>query len=238
MIKFDFLKLFFNKPIPQTVISLGCNCFVRSVLARYQIIKRKEDGYMSLPFDLCITPLKSTIYFLQNDFKGLLDNIKWHSDLNCWYNPDFGSVFIHDTDCKTKSELIKRYKNRIKNFRKILNYAKKHNIKLTLVYHIDPMGPENNFNLVKTLPLEYFIDTNEDFNKLCKIMGQSNIVVIDTINSITKEKNCSNIHFIKLDIPSQEYALNWYKEEFFNSDEGQHFESAIANSIKMIINKG
>ncbi len=229
-----------NKKCCQRIISLGTNCFVRSIAARYSLIPRKIDGYLSLPFDLCVTPLKSVIHFLNNDFKGFFDNLEWHKELNCWYNTKFGVLFMHDEDCKKKQELIKRYKKRIENFRSTVKKANQNNIKLTFIYHIDPLGPENNSSYVETLPFEYFVDTKENFenlnNVLEKLCKRLNFLVIDSIDSL-KIPLDSNIRVIKVPIPAGEYSKNWYKEEFFASDEGLLFESAIAECIKRITEK-
>ena len=121
-IKLSFLtniNKYLNRYIP-----LGTNCFVRVKLSHYGIKPKKKFGEKTCPFDLCVTPIDSIDQILANDFKTYFNHIEYSDDQKMWINPFYKMKYPHDRDIKSKDKFIKRYSDRINNFRKILNSEK------------------------------------------------------------------------------------------------------------------
>ena len=108
-----------NKYIP-----LGTNCFVRVKLSHFGIKPKKKFGENTCPFDLCVTPIDSVEQILKNDFKTYFDHLEYSNVQNMWINPFYKMQYPHDRDIKSKDRFIKRYSDRINNFRKILTRQK------------------------------------------------------------------------------------------------------------------
>ena len=70
---FSFLQ---KKELKQTIISLGSNCFVRSVLTRHGLIQDRRQGYLSCPFDLCHSYLKAIIHFVDTNFEDYFEDVE------------------------------------------------------------------------------------------------------------------------------------------------------------------
>jgi len=135
----------------QIGISLGWNCYPSTKSVEMELRSRKSEGYHTCPFDLCVTNLKGIILCLQEDFKYFTDPnylrlIKLDSGsvtlknqtilVNIRYNfifnhesPGHANLYItekwekginHFVD-NNFEEFIKRYNNRINNFRNYLN---------------------------------------------------------------------------------------------------------------------
>ena len=108
------------------IVSLGYDCMIRTYTTIYMLKPGKRCGEKSLPFDLAITPPEMVLHFLQNDFQDYCSE-NWYYDLETtwWHNtPDTGVFYPHDTDCGPGDlEKIQfRLKQRIENFREILNF--------------------------------------------------------------------------------------------------------------------
>ena len=103
-------------------ISLGTNCFPRMKMNQFKIKPSKRDGELSCPFDLCTTPLESVAKILENDFADYFEDIQYDEEKKCWKNTKYKIFYIHDD--LNKEDFIKRYKQRIKNFRHITNTQK------------------------------------------------------------------------------------------------------------------
>lgn len=105
-------------------IPLGTNCFVRVKLSHYGIKPKKKFGEKTCPFDLCVTPIDFIDQILANDFKTYFNHLEYSDDQKMWINPFYKMKYPHDRDIKSKDKFIRRYSDRINNFRKILNSEK------------------------------------------------------------------------------------------------------------------
>ncbi len=111
-------------PYPtNTFISLGENCFTRTVLTRHNVKATKEQGELSMPFDLCVNSIRNTSKLIQNDFAGYFDNLEFDHDKNIYVNNSHCTLYTHDVDCSPQNpeKIITRYANRIANFRNIID---------------------------------------------------------------------------------------------------------------------
>ena len=99
-------------------ISLGWNC--SPAIMRKNIFKQeKKNGYLTQPFDLCVTPYSGLCKCLKDNFAQFfnlrIENYITMNAYNMWFN--------HETEFYQKNnfeEFKKRYENRINNFRKYL----------------------------------------------------------------------------------------------------------------------
>ena len=61
---------------------------------------------------------------MHHNFKTYFNHIEYSDDQKMWINPFYKMKYPHDRDIKSKDKFIKRYSDRINNFRKILNSEK------------------------------------------------------------------------------------------------------------------
>lgn len=127
-----------------TIISLGTNCFTRTLLTKSFIKPSKNQGEKSMPFDLVrsISCLDRTLDLLESDFNGYFDNLEEldvlseENEYRCectrfehpegkvmFANDYLESDYIHDGGL-TRDEFIKRYTDRINNFREAIRSNK------------------------------------------------------------------------------------------------------------------
>ena len=104
------------------LVSLGENCLVRRYLSRMGLKRTKQQGELSCPFDLAVTPIKSLIQILNNNFADYFKNLEYSEQYSAWVNKKYHILYNHDIDCTKydKNKLIKRFKLRIMNFRQII----------------------------------------------------------------------------------------------------------------------
>lgn len=93
------------------IVSLGKNCLPRILTTSIKLKPRKFYGEKSLPFDLCVTEIDRVINLIQNDFANFFD-IKITKE-----------NFPHDYKLDYE-KFYRRYSQRIKNFRSIMNSDK------------------------------------------------------------------------------------------------------------------
>lgn len=115
----------------KVVISLGWNCEPAEI--RWEFFNRtRMNGYLSCPFDLCVTPYTSLLETLEDNFiEDKFFNLYITSD--GWIHNEYGTRFNHesiptydtwkllgDQDYFTKDDFVnfkERYRRRINNFR-------------------------------------------------------------------------------------------------------------------------
>jgi hypothetical protein len=170
-------------------ISLGYNCASRIYIKNYYM--SKNNGYLTCPFDLCLTTFESIVKCIETDFKYFFDDLKlipWKcadgrsiddlenkNAITNYYNiicNHEGSSHSHLFNIGKNDDLFyirneyeefkKRYTNRINNFRNYLtNYEN-----ITFIYNknIDDITyNNNNINLLINL-------LKEKYQKICNII--------------------------------------------------------------------
>lgn len=119
----------------KNIVSLGYNCFPRTMLTKWGLKKSKSMGEPSYPFDLAVHPTKDLAKLLNNNFDGFLDNFVFHpSDgfwlkdgaKGFWINEKYNFLYVHDEDCdeNNKEKLVERLANRKKNWDKMIKDKK------------------------------------------------------------------------------------------------------------------
>lgn len=203
------------------IISLGSNCFPRRILTENGLKPSKEEGELSLPFDLCVTPIASLIEILQTNFEYYLKEFKYNNDLNAWFNKKYGIYYNHDTDCSIdeKNKLIERFSKRINNFRKVTNEAQ---------YIYFTIASDCKFNQT---------DINTLYNVLSEIKDKNSftLVIFDFFNSNLKQTE--GIEIISIPHPYHNFTEAWWNDRYRYSEEGKLFEEAVITLYADIVNK-
>ncbi|MDD2828449.1 MAG: DUF1796 family putative cysteine peptidase [Sulfuricurvum sp.] len=189
------------------IVSLGENCEGRTIPARYGIIKMRDEGRLSMPFDLAVHHGKSIIKILENNFDGYLDKENLHFTYgknDIWKCSLYPVSFNHDKDLteNDKEKLIERYKKRIDNFINTVKNSKK----TFYIYSI-------------------FCSDFKDFGRMKKLLNRysdnCHLIVLNHRNILLDIKD-PLITIIDSPFPSEEY--NWHLPSCYLSDEGIAFE--------------
>lgn len=154
-------------------ISLGNVCYSAVWGVNNNIRAKKENGYMTCPFDLIVSNYKGIVQCIYDDFadfcnpeylnteRGPLCNIKYnfvfnhetpyHADLYKHQNWEEGPEHFINNNYK---HFIIRYNNRINSFREYLNTP---NINIIfLIQFVNEVKPDDDYNeLRKALRLKY-----------------------------------------------------------------------------------
>ena len=199
-----------------TFISLGENCFVRTILVRHHTKCKRSEGELSYPFDLKVCYIKTVIKLLQSDFKGYFDDLSWDDAKKIWVNKKLNIMYNHDLDCDTKEKLISRYTTRIENMRMLKN-------KSGLVFVASTVNPDISID-----------DINQLYTVLKSTYRDIKFVFINISKSELKDiKNLNSEIFYKhIPNPYPNYWGEWYKEEFYNSKSGVEFECACNEFVR------
>ena len=206
-------------------VSLGENCFNRVVLTRHELKNRKSQGEKSLPFDLCVCPLKTVAKCLSNDFEMYFKDIKWDNKNYLWKNDTLNISYNHDIDCfkNDKKKLIDRYKKRIDNLRNLLTDTKEKIFIISII--------ESNTN--------DYVYINKIYNVLqekCHCKYKLAVIILAKQNKCDINLLNKNIYYKHIPHPYPNYWGEWFKGEFFNSAEGKIFEQKYIDFI-LSVNK-
>lgn len=114
------------------VISLGFNC-MPAMLRKKLFNQSKINGYLTCPFDLCVTPMSGLCDCIENDFDEFFclrnETGGIMNKYNMWFNhesPVNNNLFKHLGNenyfiQNDHAEFKKRYMNRIENFKGYIN---------------------------------------------------------------------------------------------------------------------
>lgn len=112
-------------------ISLGRDCFSRTLLTWWNMKHTKAEGELSMPFDLAMHHIKTVTAFLKNDFADFFEALRFDEQTQNWHNDKYGNIYNHDQTCVELEDFKSRYLARIENFRQAV--SDKDN--LFFVYH-------------------------------------------------------------------------------------------------------
>lgn len=209
------------KNTPYSIVSLGPNCYPRTVLTRKKLIKQKSCGRLTMPFDFAYYHnAKFVTEFLENDFVDFFKDLHY-SDFCKSFDSGEKINFSHEGYLKDteKNKLVKIYENRIENFR---NELKKDTPILFLQILKDEDVGEDCKNTYSTL------------KKLC---GKRKFayVVVDCNDLVQPHKVPFEIYLTKMHLPKEDTDI--FSSEFYNSEFGKIFEEKIANFVGNVIMK-
>lgn len=204
---------------PYSIISLGPNCYPKTVLTRTGLLKRRSAGQLTLPFDLAwYHSAKYITEFLDNDFENFLSDLRYSEYSGSWDNGEkinfSHEAYIGPTE---KHRLIQVYRYRINNFRKTLS--------------------ENNVFIFLQILKDTHVDEDcaNTYNVLKKICGTKKFIyaVVDCINKINPENLPTEIYLMKKELPDKDADV--FDKAFYTSEKGMQFEREIAKFIENII---
>lgn len=203
---------------PYNIISLGPNCYPKTILTRKGLLKRRNEGEVTLPFDLAwYHSAKYVTEFLNNNFENFLSDLKYSEYSNSWDNGkkiNFShESYIGPTE---KHRLIQIYRKRINNFRKKIKEQKP--IMFLQIFKDETVAQDctNTYKALKNLCNDKFV-----------------YVVIDCTNNIEKNMLPQEIIFLKKPFPVEKPDV--FNKDFYLSDKGKAFEEEIADFLENII---
>lgn len=112
----QYIKKFKNIKLPSyKIVSLGCDCFCRTIPTLWGIKPRKIDGEKGYPFDLSNNPLQSIANNLQENFNNYFESL--HFNGKHWEITKDAILFCHEPDCGAEHEqtIRERFTRRINN---------------------------------------------------------------------------------------------------------------------------
>lgn len=201
------------------IVSLGPNCYPKTVLVRHGLLKRKKFGQPTYPFDLAwFHSAKYITEFLKSDFKNFLTELRYSDYSKSWDNGNKIN-FSHEAylSPNQKNELIRIYNKRIKNFRNEMQQSRP--ILFLQILKDEKIGQDckNTYGVLK---------------KLCKDR-KFVYVVIDCINKTSGIILPKKIHVLRLNLPNKEVDV--FSKNFYESKEGIDFEKSIISCIEEVI---
>ncbi|MCR5261127.1 MAG: papain-like cysteine peptidase [Candidatus Gastranaerophilales bacterium] len=207
---------------PYSIVSLGPNCYPKTVLTRTGLIKRKRQGRPTMPFDLAWYHKAEYITeFLKTDFDKFLVDLKYSEFSGSWDNGtkiNFShEAYIGPTE---KHRLIQVYRQRINNFRIEMKSDKP--VLFLQIFKDAKVGQ----------------DCAETYKALQELCGERKFVyvVIDCIGVLDNVNLPSEIFSKKMPYPIEDTSdLTVFSKEFYESPEGISFEQSIADYISQII---
>lgn len=203
------------------ILSLGENCIGRTLPSRWLLIKNKDSGRLSYPFDLAVHYGNSMLQVLKDDFADYVnEEFLYFCEISkCWKHKKYLIVFNHDMDISSSdiNKLISRYTERIKNFKKTLKEEGKKTYFIYSAFKSD------------------FADFIELEEVLKNFTNNFHIIVLDHRNIQISDIKNENISIISSPFPSNNYI--WHDFRHYLTKEGIEFERKCINDIVNIINE-
>jgi hypothetical protein len=207
------------------VITLGTTCFARYIATKAGLKQSREQGELTMPFDLAVHDPELIPEIITTEFKWYLNDIRKNEEgiFELYYKKNFLckskrlAWLNHDMDLKGNAvSFNERYNRRVENFQAAI-------IIDTLTVFIQSC--------------EYGYDTSKIINILTKKRrGKPSCFIFIDIGCNLKVKAGDNIFLVKTKYPFKDYI--WHLDEHRNSCEGQEFENKIVeelNTIKKLI---
>lgn len=211
-------------------ISLGENCFNRTVLSRYHLKQCREQGELSFPFDLCVCSIHSVYKLIENDFSDYFENLQWNEQDQLWINTKYYIRYNHDRDCSKndKEKLVERYTKRIKNFRNLFTDDKEH------MFIVSSVNQDINKDEVLNLYNLLIDKINHKFGFAYIHLGKEKPSFANVFEKKERVYEITPFYYKHIPHPYQNFWGEWYKMEWFNSVEGKQFENTFVNYIRNI----
>ena len=206
------------------VISLGDNCFARYIVTKAGIKPTKDDGELSMPFDLAVHFPRYIPWLIKHHFRGYLKGFVFNAKDNVY------TVFVrkhlfgkkhyvawlnHDTDIQGDiQKLQERYIKRIKNF-------------------YNALTANAVFLFVQNVGTPY--DAHELIDVLDDMVDDYYLVLLDVTGKMTDMYNRKNVKIIHCPYPHENYI--WYDSEQRNKPDGIKFENDIVKELQTFYEK-
>jgi hypothetical protein len=177
------------------IISLGEDCFMRSLIDRYNIRKKFK---IRMPFDGSVHPYEEVCRLITTDFIDYTENIKYAN--NCFVNNN-GVKWNHERTNNVESFIV-QLKSRVEQFKTILNS----NDRILFLIHHKNKDINFNFDLIinalscKYPNLEYHIFVFNNFHENFYINRTNNTTYLNIFFNPNNITNYDNINYNNLDI--------------------------------------
>lgn len=209
------------------VVSLGCDCWSRSVLSRWGLKKTAKLGEQSGPFDLAVHPPETVAALLANDFSGYLepDQLAFREADSICIQRHYHVSFNHEVGAEYASDDFRKlrdiYTRRISNLRAALA-------------DLRPLG------LVVHVP--HFIDLTphradclrQTFDRI--VAGRRAATAMIVINSClpgepcpTTEQETAGFLLRHVPMPGPEYVWHW--PQCYMSEAGHTYERQLVTIV-------
>ncbi len=107
-----------------SIVILGDNCFVASVLQNYGLRKKKEEGEKHLPFDYIWSGADAVSFYLNTNFNSFIDDLMQNND-GKFYNKRASIACVHENDPESHihnlDELKKSYSQKVADLRSVMS---------------------------------------------------------------------------------------------------------------------
>ena len=206
------------------IISLGEDCFMRSLIDRYNIRKKFK---IRMPFDGSVHPYEEMCRLIKTDFLDYDNNIVVND--NIFYGSN-GAIFFHE-----KTSDINNFKNqlnkRVEQFRTILNG----NDKILFLIHNKNKNIDFDFNLIENAlknkypNLKYHIFV---FNKYREELYINKTETTTYLNIFWNPNNITNFNNLNYDDINNDFIRQMYITPY-----GIDFSIKIFKEICIILNE-
>lgn len=210
------------------IVSLGCDCFSRTIPTLWGIKPRKKQGEKGCPFDLSDNPLPAVVKYLENDFKGYFNSLAYNKQLKSWWLADDEIVYCHEDDCTETSRSIvtERFASRINNLRQILYQDTKPAL---FISHFNPMLAPADIN-----------ETEQLYNRMYKTLQTARgkrgfrLMIVDTSGKLSAATNLlPEIKLLSCPWLPQPYV--WHQPECRYKKTGLKFEQLFIGEVIKIL---
>jgi hypothetical protein len=204
-----------------TLVSLGYDCFPRTISTKMGLMPSRADGTLTCPFDLCVHPLNAVTELLRDDFAAYGEEgaytlnakgLAVHRRLSITFNHDRGESLFQNNFLGLRDF----YARRARNFREyssrdnaifLLNLARRDHANFSQFHSVfRSRFPTKPLLVICEVPLEE-IGTDTDLH----------------------------LYQIPAIAPCGEYR--WYAAEDFATERGKAFEFPIAEGIVEVLSK-
>lgn len=211
------------------VVSLGFDCFGRTIPTRWGLKRPRCLGEPTGPFDLAVHMPGIVSTLITQDFEGYLDPESLHFDqkLNYCVNRKMQIGFNHECGehfaLNGFEELIRVYSRRIESFRKMISTANP----LLLIAHSPPTMGVYPAQLERLKGVLSFVSSRREADTV--------MLIIKTFDPLDAPPEVDSFvdgrfHFCLVANPAQSYI--WHDPHHFMTSEGFEWEKNVANQIK------
>lgn len=210
------------------IVSLGCDCFARTIPTLWGLKPRKKQGEKGCPFDLSNNPLPVVAKYLQNDFKDYFASLDYHPQLKSWWIAKDEVIYCHEDDCDQNSRetIISRFSNRINNLREILDHD---SLPALFICRYNPaMAPQD----IKEVCNLY----NQMFKTLQQRRGERTFrfLIVDTSGKLSETSDLlPEIRLLSCPWLPQPYV--WHEKQCRYKKTGLKFEQLFIKTVQEIL---
>lgn len=196
-----------------SIISLGDRCWSRVLWNSFSLVNM-DNRRVRMPFDGCITPYKSLISLLENDFENVLDGLKKDGDN---FKTDF-QAFPHERPGCDFKNFKEQIDIRIKQFYDEINFHIREN-KTLVFFLVCKNYPNELINIIK--------------NKFPKLKFKIFCISTQVYQTEKKQESIDNsfCRFLEMKMPSIRGSM----VDLRKTTDGQMFEKNVLAELLMFL---